>query len=78
MSTFDDIVTAAQSLPTAERARLITLLWDNLSPDDWPPPSPEWLEEANRRSDALEAGDITSSPWPDVRQRARRKAGLDG
>jgi hypothetical protein len=48
MSTFDDIFSAAQSLSSAERARLITLLADNLSPDEWPVPSPEWLEEAGR------------------------------
>jgi putative addiction module component (TIGR02574 family) len=78
MSSIDDIFSAAQSLPSGERARLIAKLWDNLSPEDWPPPDAAWIEEAGRRSDAIDAGQMSRSPWPEVRNRARRKAGLDG
>ncbi|MEZ5944681.1 MAG: addiction module protein [Planctomycetaceae bacterium] len=74
----NDILTAAQALPAAERAQLIATLWDSVSPLDWVPPNSDWVAEANRRSDAYDAGDMTGSPWSEVRQRARREAGLDG
>jgi putative addiction module component (TIGR02574 family) len=77
MTTVQEILDAAQTLPSAERARLIHALWQSVSPDDWTPPNDEWITEAQRRSEAYDAGQITASPWPGVRQRARRKAGLD-
>ena len=78
MTTVQEILSAAQTLPPAERAQLIHALWDSVSPDDWAPPSDEWIAEAQRRSAALDAGQMTASPWAEVRKRARRKAGLDG
>ena len=78
MTSLADILSAAQSLPSAERAQLIVALWDNMSPDDLLPPRPEWIAEANRRSSALDVGKMTSAVWSDVRGRARRKSGLDG
>jgi len=78
MSTFDDVLDAAQSLPASDRVRLIDALWDSVPPDQWPSPSEEWIAEAQRRSAEYDAGRMSASPWPEVRQRARRKAGLDG
>ena len=78
MTTLNEILIAAQSLPAEERAQLVAALWENVSPNDWIPPSDEWIAEANRRSDLFDAGEMSDSPWSDVRQRARRKAGLDG
>ena len=78
MTTIHEILTAAQSLPSTERAQLIAALWDNVSPADWVPPDAQWVNEANRRSDAYDAGEMTGAPWAEVRERARRKAGLDG
>lgn len=78
MIPYDEILSAAQSLPPAERAILITALWDDLPPEAWNPPANAWIEEANRRSDALDRGELSVSPWSEVRQRARRKVGLDG
>jgi putative addiction module component (TIGR02574 family) len=78
MDTLNDIVAAAQALPSTERAQLIALLWDILSAEDWPVPSQEWIDEANRRSDALDSGKIATDSWEAVRSRAQRKAGLDG
>lgn len=77
MVTLNEILIAAQALPPADRAQLIASLWDNSAPDDWVPPGAEWIDEANRRSDAYDAGEMTGDSWPDVRVRARRKAGLD-
>ena len=77
MTSLQDIFDAAQGLPTSERAQLIHALWDTLSPKDWSPPSDDWIAESQQRSEALNAGQMTTSSWPEVRQRARRKAGLD-
>lgn len=78
MTTLDEILFAAQSLPSPERAQLIAALWDNTSPDDWVHPSNAWRAEADRRSDAVDSGKMSGAPWADVRARARKKAGLDG
>lgn len=73
-----EIFDAAQTLNSSERAQLLAALWDTVAPSDWVPPDVHWIAEASRRSDALDAGDMTSSTWAEVRERARRMAGLDG
>jgi putative addiction module component (TIGR02574 family) len=78
MNTVDDILSAVRALPAAERAKLIPLLWDNLAPEDWALPSDEWIQEAGRRSNAIDNGEMTVKSWNEVRTEARRKAGLDG
>jgi putative addiction module component (TIGR02574 family) len=78
MTTVQELLDAAQALPPAERAQLIHALWDTVSPQDWTPPSGDWIAEAQRRSGAYDAGQMTASPSSEVRQRARRQAGLDG
>jgi putative addiction module component (TIGR02574 family) len=78
MTTVQEILDAAQSLPSGDRAQLITALWDSVSADDWTPPADGWMEEVQRRSDAYDNDQMTASPWSEVRQRARRGAGLDG
>ena len=78
MNTIDDILAAVQALPSSERVRLVGLLWDKLGIEDWRPPNPEWIEEANRRSDAVDSGSMPVDNWNNVRSRARRQAGLDG
>ncbi len=77
MTNLQELLNAAQTLPADERALLIYALWDTLSPNAWAPPTDEWIAEAQRRSAEYEAGRMTASPWPEVRDRARRKAGLD-
>jgi putative addiction module component (TIGR02574 family) len=79
MSTmsFDDVFGAAQGLPVPDRVRLMDALWDTLPPDQWPGPSEEWIAEAQRRSIELDAGRMPTSPWSEVKARARRRAGLD-
>ena len=77
MTTLQEILHAAQGLPSTERALLIHALWDSISPDDWTPPSDAWVDEAQERSRALDDGQMTTAPWAEVRQRARRQAGLD-
>lgn len=77
MTDYESILTAAQGLSPTERAQLIVELWDHTSPENWSPPSDAWLSETNRRSDALDAGEMTGSSWQEVRERARRQAGFN-
>jgi putative addiction module component (TIGR02574 family) len=77
MASVQDILNAAQSLSSAERAQIIYALWGTVSPGDWAPPSDACVAEAQRRSEALDAGQMTASSWLDVRQRVRRQAGFD-
>lgn len=76
MTTVDEIIAAARTLPSGDRARLIPLLWDQVGPEDWPAPSSAWLVEANQRSNAIVAGDMPTDDWTNVRARARHRAGL--
>lgn len=78
MTTIQEILDAAQALPTVDRAQLITALWDSVSADDWAPPDDAWVKEVQRRSKAYDSGQMTAVPWSDVRERVRREAGLDG
>jgi putative addiction module component (TIGR02574 family) len=78
MSTFNDVFDAAQALPPNDRLRLIDALCDSFPPSEWPRPSEEWIGESERRSAAYDSGEMSASPWPEVRARARKKAGLDG
>lgn len=77
MTTLKEILDAAQTLSSVERAQLIEALWDSMSPNDWPGPSRSWREEIKRRSEAIDQGQMTASPWSNVRDRARDRAGLD-
>lgn len=78
MTSFQEVLAAAKSLSLEDRSRLIESLWDDVSPSDWPVPSQAWIAECQRRSQMFDAGDMSASTWQEVRQRARRKAGLDG
>jgi putative addiction module component (TIGR02574 family) len=77
MTTRQDILNAAQGLQSNERAQLIHALWDSVSPKDWTAPSDAWIDESQRRSKAFDDGQMTASPWSEVRERVRRRAGLD-
>jgi putative addiction module component (TIGR02574 family) len=77
MNAYEHAFDAAQELSPSDRIRLIHALWDTVPPEQWPAPSAEWTAEAQRRSAEYDAGQMTASPWSEVRSRARRKAGLD-
>jgi putative addiction module component (TIGR02574 family) len=78
MSSVQEIFEVAKTLPAVERAWLIHALWDTVESKDWMPPSEEWIAEAQQRSKELDAGQMSASPWADVRDRTRRQAGLNG
>jgi putative addiction module component (TIGR02574 family) len=48
----------ALSLPATERARLIDVLWESLSPQEVQAREAAWAEESERRIDAYEAGTL--------------------
>ena len=75
--TIQEILDAAQALPSGERARLIHASWDTISPDDWTLPTEGWIAEYHKRSNELDACRMTSSPGSEVQDRARREAGHD-
>lgn len=77
MTNLNEILIAAQNLPPADRAVLIAALWDKSSPEEWIGPGEDWIAEANRRSDQYDSGAMTGDSWEAVRERARKKAGLD-
>ena len=77
MTSFQDVLGAARSLTPPERVRLIDALWESVDPNDWTPPSEEWIAEVRRRSAEHDAGRMTASSATEVRERARRQAKLD-
>ena len=77
MTDYDSVSAAAHKMPIPDKLRLIDELAATL-PDDQPPAlSPEWLTEIERRSAEIDAGKVTSEPWPQVRQRLMKQVGLD-
>lgn len=77
MTTFQDILTAAQALPPDQRAQLLVALWDNLGPENWIPPDESWMAEITRRSDLVESREMGTAAWSEVRKQVRRDTGLD-
>jgi putative addiction module component (TIGR02574 family) len=47
-------------LPTAERARLIDVLWDSISAPDQQTREAAWAAESELRIDAFDAGKLTA------------------
>ena len=70
MPTFQDVLSAAQTLSPTDRLRLADSLWEEIPPEEWPLPSEEWMTEAQRRSADYDAGRMTAAPWAEVRERA--------
>ena len=78
MSEFDSVLSAASQLPIGERLRLIDELAASV-PDDQPPQlSDQWLTEIDRRSAQIDAGEVATESWSDVRARLSEKFGADG
>ena len=77
MATYEQILTAAQGLSQEERTQLLAALWEEVSPEKWSLPSQDWLNEADQRSQEYESGQMEADTWENVRQRARKQAGLD-
>lgn len=65
--TIDDLVAQAELLSVEERELLLVRLQQTL-PDVDPAIEAAWIEEAERRSDEIDRGDVKTIPWEDVRK----------
>ncbi len=70
MSSFDSVLSAAQSLSEQDRLRLIDALWETVPPDSEAPFSDEWSREIQRRVAELDAGTAETVPWSRIRDEA--------
>jgi len=70
------IQTEVLTLPPAERAKLIDVLWDSLASPEVTSRENAWAQESERRIDAYEAGKLTArdagSVLSDLRKDLRR------
>ena len=73
-----DILKEALALPAEDRAALAESLLASLDPHVDEDSEAAWAAEINRRVAALDAGRVSTIPWPELRQRlferARRRA----
>jgi putative addiction module component (TIGR02574 family) len=69
----EQLLQAALALPEAERWELVDALLASQDQSKELPFDPAWLSEIQRRSAELEAGPVTSTPWPVVRERVRQR-----
>lgn len=77
MRSYQKVLDAARKLAGPDRLRLVEALWEDVPTGDWPLPTDEWIAEAQRRSEQFDRGKASAAPWPEVRDRARRAAGLE-
>ncbi len=75
-ATVDSILDDAKALSTEDREYLVDALIRTLNPVDKPPFDPELLAECRRRSARIDSGEEKTSTWEEVRERARKAAGL--
>ncbi len=71
LTAFEDIKTMALQLPMADRTRLVETLLASLSEED--EILAEWVEEAERRWDAYERGEMVAVDFDESMARARAK-----
>jgi putative addiction module component (TIGR02574 family) len=74
MSThFDDIQRQARALPVKEKAALARLLIEELDTAGNADAEQIWIDEAQRRYDAYQKGELEALPGDDVMNRARNR-----
>ncbi len=71
--SFQEVLSTIKSWPLEEQYRLFYEL-DALLP---PEIDAELFAEVERRSDLCDQGKMSAAPWSEVRDRARRAAGLE-
>jgi putative addiction module component (TIGR02574 family) len=62
---YHSLVNAALALPENERASLVDVLLETLSPDDEGYTEDELLAELNRRRSEIASGVVKAVPWSD-------------
>lgn len=73
MSTYEEIISAALSLPPDARAMLAEHLLDSLNGEDQKRIDALWAEEAERRDKEIEDGIVTPIPGEEVMDRLRAR-----
>ena len=73
MSTYEEIISAALSLPPDARAMLAEHLLDSLNSEDQKRIDALWAEEAERRDKEIEDGIVTPIPGEEVMDRLRAR-----
>jgi putative addiction module component (TIGR02574 family) len=69
----EQVFQAALRLSGDERSELIAALLASQEHSDELPFDSEWLEEVQRRSADLDAGNVQCTPWSVVRERVRKR-----
>lgn len=59
----------ALTLPDNERAEIAGALLESLEPEPEADVETAWRQEVAARMAALEAGDVTTTPWEEIRDR---------
>jgi len=73
MSSLDQILQAALTLPEEDRVQLVDTLIATLEPEDAAPLDDAWIAEIQRRSREYDSGTVTAIPWEEVKERARQR-----
>ena len=71
--TLDEIREEASHLSDEERGALADSLWESFLTPEELDIQREWIEEAERRIDKVDAGKMKTSPWEDVRRELLEK-----
>lgn len=66
--TVDELIAQAERLPVADPELLLARLQQTLPHAIDPEIEAAWIEEAERRLDAIERGEMKTIPWEDVRK----------
>ena len=77
MLAYQDILSAAKLLGVVERFQLVNELSETLPQEPGEELSPAWKEELQRRAKLMDEGKTKFYTWDEVREKARRKVGLD-
>jgi putative addiction module component (TIGR02574 family) len=73
MNTYEEIISAALSLPPDSRAMLAEHLLDSLNGEDQKRVDALWVAEAERRDQEIEDGIVTAIPGEEVMERLRSR-----
>jgi putative addiction module component (TIGR02574 family) len=71
----ENVLQAALTLPEEERAEIVGALLESLESSTDPDVESAWRQEVAARVAALDAGEIETVPWSEVRDRLRTRLG---
>jgi putative addiction module component (TIGR02574 family) len=69
MTRAQTLLQEALSLPDEERAEIADALWESLDPASEAEVELAWRQEVAARVAALEAGEVKTTPWEEIRER---------